>query len=65
MVGLIEIFSIPINRFKVSLRIYEDMDPKRCIDYWAGVIGYPASQFSNTNVIFGKKRESYLMVCVG
>lgn len=54
--GLREIFNIPNERLRVSIRIYEDMDMRRCLDFWSNVINLPKDQFQHTSVLKGRKK---------
>lgn len=40
---------------RVTIRVYEDIDKKAAIKYWADVIGVSISQIRNVNILFGKK----------
>lgn len=53
--GLEEIFQIPRDRLRASIRTYEDLDKDRCLRYWSKVVGIPPEQFVNVNVLKGKK----------
>jgi len=50
-----EIFHIPEHEFRVSVRIYEDLDKEACLTYWSGVTGIPKESFVNINILKGKK----------
>jgi hypothetical protein len=54
--GLREIFNIKNERLKVSIRIYEDMDAGKCLDFWSGVVNLPKEQFQRISVLAGKKK---------
>lgn len=54
--GLREIFRIENNRLRVSIRIYEDMDKEKCLDFWANVVGLPKESFQNVYILKGKKQ---------
>lgn len=51
-----EVLNLNISRFRVSVRIYEDMDREKCINYWSKVTGVPAQDFAGINVLKGKKQ---------
>lgn len=53
--GLEEIFQIPRDRLRASIRTYEDLDKEKCLRYWSKVVGIPPEQFVNVNVLKGKK----------
>lgn len=48
-------FKIPVERFRVSIRIYEDLDADACLGFWAKITGIPKKEFVSVNVIKGKK----------
>lgn len=54
--GLREVFGITNDRLKVSVRIYEDLDREKCLNYWAQIVGVPKEDFVNVNVLQGKKK---------
>lgn len=53
--GLQEVFGIVKQDFRVSVRIYEDLDREKCLDFWSGVTGVPKEAFISVNVLQGKK----------
>lgn len=50
-----DIFDIPENKFRVSVRIYEDLDKETCLSFWSKVTDIPKEKFVNVNVLQGKK----------
>jgi len=54
--GLVEILEVPKDNLKISIRIYEDLNKEKCLNYWSKIVGIPVSQFINVNVIKGKKK---------
>jgi hypothetical protein len=54
--GLREVFNISEERLRISIRIYEDMDKEKCLDFWSQVVGVPKESFINIDVLFGKKK---------
>ena len=46
---------IPKERFRVTIRIYEDLDKMKCSDFWARVIGISPQEIRNINVLRGQK----------
>jgi hypothetical protein len=54
--GLREIFNIKNERLKVSIRIYEDMNKEKCLDFWSKVVNLPKEQFQRISVLTGKKK---------
>lgn len=53
--GLEDIFGISKDRLRVSIRIFEDMDKYKCLEYWSSVIKIPIDKFANVNILKGKK----------
>lgn len=53
--GLENIFGIPKSNFRVSIRIYEDLDKQKCLTYWAKIVGIAPENFVNIDVLKGKK----------
>lgn len=43
------------NRLKISLRIYEDIDPIKAKNYWASICHVQSSQIVSVDVLEGKK----------
>ena len=54
--GIKEIFGIDSERFRVSIRIYEDMNKDKSLDFWSKLIGLPKDKFQNVYVLKGKKQ---------
>jgi len=54
--GIRRIFSLPKDRLKAGIRIFEDMDHDRCLEFWSGVVGIPVEDFVSTEVLKGKKK---------
>ena len=53
--GLQKIFGISKDRFRISIRIYEDLDKNKCLKYWSKITGIPIRKFVNVNILKGKK----------
>ena len=53
--ALREIFKVPQEDLKLSIRIYEDLNRENCLDYWGEVTGVPVEKFINVDVLKGKK----------
>lgn len=53
--GLTEIYDIPVSKIRLSLRLYEDLDKNKCIDYWSQITGVPKENYRSINVLVGKK----------
>lgn len=51
----LEEFGIDKKNFRVTIRIYEDLQKDGAIKYWAKIIGIPRKQILNVNVLKGKK----------
>lgn len=41
---------------RVSIRIYEDINPKEARKFWAGITNMPVNKISSINVLKGKKK---------
>ena len=54
--GLEEIFDVPKDQIRVSIRTYEDLDKERCLDFWSKIVGIPKDRFVNVNILKGKKQ---------
>jgi predicted DNA-binding protein YlxM (UPF0122 family) len=54
--GLREVFNIAKDRFRISIRIYEDLDKQECLKYWSKITGVPAEKFINVDVLHGNKK---------
>lgn len=53
--GLREVFKIEDDRFRISIRIYEDLNKDKCLNFWSNVVNIPKEKFVNVNVLKGKK----------
>lgn len=54
--GLKDLFGIPANKLKISIRIYEDLDKIKCLNFWSGITKVPVHKFVSVNVLKGKKK---------
>ena len=54
--SLREIFHIPDDRFRISIRIYEDLNKEDCLQFWSKVVKIPKEKFISVNVLPGKKK---------
>lgn len=50
-----EVFEIKDEEFRVSIRIYEDLNKDDCLEFWSKVVNIPKENFVNVNVLRGKK----------
>jgi hypothetical protein len=50
-----KILKINLNEVRVSIRIYEDLDREKSLDYWSKIIDIPTNKFVNVDVLKGKK----------
>ncbi len=41
---------------RITLRIYEDMDRQKVVNYWANLLGIKNSEIQNVNILKGKKK---------
>jgi hypothetical protein len=53
--GLRDVFKIDEDRFRISIRIFEDMDRDKCLDFWSNITGIAKDRFINVDVLKGKK----------
>ena len=51
-----EVFGIDATKLRVSIRIYEDLDKEKCLDFWSRVTGVRKNNFVSVNILEGKKR---------
>jgi|SRR3989344_3555190 len=43
------------DQIRISLRLYEDLDKEKCLNFWSKIVGIPKSKFLTTNILPGKK----------
>lgn len=48
--------NIPLNRFRVSVRLYEDMNVEKVVNFWAKTIGVDIKDIRSINILHGKKQ---------
>lgn len=53
--GLRELLEVTEDRLGVSIRIYEDLDKEKCLDFWSQIVGVPKEKFLRVDVLKGKK----------
>ncbi len=51
-----DVYSIDKDQLKISIRIYEDLDKNKCLDFWSNIVGIPKERFINVNILSGKKK---------
>jgi hypothetical protein len=49
------IFGVKNEDFKISLRLYEDLDEKRCIKHWSDILGFSLRGRVSINILKGSK----------
>lgn len=49
-------FRLKNDQIRVSLRLYEDLDKEKCLDFWSKVVGISKRKFLTTNILPGKKK---------
>ncbi len=54
--GLNQVLKIDKERLSVSIRIYEDLDREKCLNFWSKVVGIPRERFGAVDVLNGKKK---------
>lgn len=54
--GLREVYDISDDRLRISVRIYEDLDREKCLDFWSRIVGIDKAKFVNVNILSGKKK---------
>lgn len=50
------IFDIKEEDFKISLRIYEDLNKNHCLKYWSNVVGIKLDKKTTINILKGFKK---------
>lgn len=53
--GLRTLFHIEDDSLRVSIRIYEDLDKEKCLQFWSKIVKIPKEKFVNINILKGKK----------
>ena len=50
------VFNIQNDRLRISIRIYEDLDRDRCLNFWSRIVAIEKEKFINVDVLHGKKK---------
>lgn len=50
------VFHVKDEDFKITLRIYEDLDKKSCLSYWSNIVGFILDNNTTINVLSGSKK---------
>jgi len=50
------VFNVQNNKLRISIRIYEDLDRDRCLNFWSQIVGIEKEKFINVDVLRGKKK---------
>lgn len=53
--NLREVFHVEEERFKISIRIYEDLDKEKGLDFWSSIVTISKAKFLKVDVLSGKK----------
>ena len=51
-----DVFEIDETKLRVSIRIYQDLDKNKCLDFWSKVTDIKKENFVNVNILAGKKK---------
>ena len=51
-----DVFKIDKSKLRVSIRIYEDLDINKCLNFWSKITGIRKEDFVNVNILAGKKK---------
>jgi len=51
-----QILKVTDDQLRVSIRLYEDLDREKSLDFWSKIVSIPKSQFLTTNILLGKKK---------
>ncbi len=54
--GLRQIFGLTDDQLRISLRLYEDLDREKCLNFWAEVVNIPKEKFIGVSILQGKKK---------
>lgn len=54
--GLTNLLGIPLSRIKIEIRLYEDLNLKKCISFWSSISGVSHKEIKSVNIINGKKK---------
>jgi len=58
--SLKKLFRISQEDLRVSIRIYEDLDRNKCLQFWSKITGTSVNDFVSVNVLKGKKKGKLL-----
>lgn len=51
-----QVLKVTNDQLRVSVRLYEDLDQEKSLDFWAQVVGIPKNEFLTTSILPGKKK---------
>lgn len=54
--GIRDCLGIDNSRIRISMRLYEDLDPETCLTFWSSITEIPKEDFVNIEVLAGKKK---------
>lgn len=54
--GLNELFNITESDLRISIRIYEDLERDKCLNFWSKITGVKVENFVSVNVLSGNKK---------
>ncbi len=49
-------FRVKDSEIKISLRVYEDLDIAKCLQFWSAITGIPLNQNTSVNILHGSKK---------
>lgn len=53
--GIRHVLGVTDDRFRISVRVYEDIDREKSLSFWSKIVDIPKEKFISVNVLNGKK----------
>lgn len=51
-----QVLKVTDDQLRISIRLYEDLDQEKSLNFWSQIVGIPKNQFLTTYVLPGKKK---------
>lgn len=51
-----DVLSVHDNDLRISIRVYEDLDKEKCLDFWSNIVNISKEKFLKTYILSGKKK---------
>lgn len=51
-----DVFKLDDDKFFINVRLYEDLDKDKCLEFWSNIVKIPKENLKGVNILPGKKK---------